>query len=72
MRAVFDWLDHRSGFRTIRHHLLDETLPAGTGWWFTFGSLLLFGLTLQVVTGTLLAMFYAPTPDHAWDSVRYI
>lgn len=72
MRAVFDWLDHRSGFRTIRHHLLDEKLPAGTGWWFTFGSLLLFGLTLQVVTGTLLAMFYAPTPDHAWDSVRYI
>jgi ubiquinol-cytochrome c reductase cytochrome b subunit len=72
MRGVFDWLDHRSGFRTIRHHLLDERLPAGTGWWFTFGSLLLFGLTLQVITGTLLALFYAPTPDHAWDSVRYI
>lgn len=72
MRAALDWLDHRSGFRTIRHHLLDEKLPAGTGWWFTFGSLLLFGLTLQVITGTLLALFYAPTPDHAWDSVRYI
>jgi ubiquinol-cytochrome c reductase cytochrome b subunit len=72
MRALFDWLDHRSGFRAIRHHLLDEPLPAGTGWWFTFGSLLLFGLTVQVITGTLLAMFYAPTPDHAWDSVRYI
>ncbi len=72
MRGVFDWLDHRTGFRALRHHLLDERLPAGTGWWFTFGSLLLFGLTLQVVTGTLLALFYAPTPDHAWDSVRYI
>lgn len=72
MRSLFDWLDNRTGFRTIRHHLLDEPLPAGTGWWFTFGSLLLFGLTIQVVTGTLLALFYAPTPDHAWDSVRYI
>jgi len=72
MRGVFDWLDHRTGFRNLRHHLLDEKLPAGTGWWFTFGSLLLFGLTLQVITGTLLALFYAPTPDHAWDSVRYI
>jgi ubiquinol-cytochrome c reductase cytochrome b subunit len=72
MRAVWDWLDDRTGFRTLRHHLLDERLPAGTGWWFTFGSLLLFGLTVQVVTGTLLALFYAPTPDHAWDSVRYI
>ena len=72
MRGVFDWLDHRTGFRAIRHVLLDEKLPPGTGWAFTFGSLLLFGLTIQVVTGTLLALFYAPTPDHAWDSVRYI
>ena len=29
---------------TLRHHLLDEPLPAGTGWWFTLGSVLLFGL----------------------------
>lgn len=72
IRGVCDWLDSRTGFRAIRHHLLDEPLPPGTGWAFTFGSLLLFGLTLQVVTGTLLALFYAPTPDHAWDSVRYI
>jgi ubiquinol-cytochrome c reductase cytochrome b subunit len=72
MRRLFDWLDHRTGFRAIRHVLLDEPLPPGTGWAFTFGSLLLFGLTIQVVTGTLLALFYAPTPDHAWDSVRYI
>ena len=27
---------------------------------------------MQVVTGIALALFYAPTPDHAWDSVRYI
>lgn len=72
MRRLLDWLDHRTGFRAIRHVLLDESLPPGTGWAFTFGSLLLFGLTIQVVTGTLLALFYAPTPDHAWDSVRYI
>lgn len=70
--GVMDWLDHRTGFRALRHHLLDEPLPPGTGWAFTLGSLLLFGLSLQVITGTLLAMFYAPTPDHAWDSVRYI
>ncbi|NQW04040.1 MAG: cytochrome b N-terminal domain-containing protein [Acidobacteria bacterium] len=69
---MFDWLDHRTGFRDLRHHLFDEPLPPGTGWAFTLGSLLLFGLTLQVLTGTLLALFYAPTPDHAWDSVRYI
>ncbi len=70
--ALLDWLDHRTGFRAIRKHLLDEPLPAGTGWWFTLGSVLLFGLGVQVVTGIALALYYAPTPDHAWDSVRYI
>ena len=72
IRGLVDWLDDRTGIRRIRHRLLDEPLPPGTGWWFTLGSLLLFGLGVQVVTGVTLALYYAPTPDHAWDSVRYI
>ncbi len=67
-----DWLDHRAGWRAARAHLLDEPLPAGTGWWFTIGSVLLAALALQAVTGILLSLTYAPTPDHAHDSVRYI
>ena len=70
--AIADWLDNRTGFADLRHLALDEPLPAGTGWWFTLGSVLLFGLGVQVVTGIGLALYYAPTPDHAWDSVRYI
>ncbi len=70
--AFADWLDNRTGFRSLRHHALDEPLPAGTGWWFTLGSILLFGLSVQVLTGIALALYYAPTPDHAWDSVRFI
>jgi quinol-cytochrome oxidoreductase complex cytochrome b subunit/mono/diheme cytochrome c family protein len=72
LAALLNWLDDRTGFRVIRFHLLDEPLPPGTGWFFTLGSILLVGLALQVVTGTALALFYAPTPDHAWDSVRFI
>lgn len=67
-----NWLDDRTGFRNLRHHALDEPLPPGTGWWFTLGSLLLFGIGVQFVTGIVLALYYAPTPDHAWDSVRFI
>ncbi len=66
------WLEDRTGIDRARYHLLDEPLPPGTGWWFTLGSVLLFGLTLQIVTGIALALFYAPTPDHAWESVRFI
>lgn len=69
---VANWLDSRLGWRAARHHLLDEQLPAGTGWWFTLGSVLLAALTLQAITGVLLSLTYAPTPDHAHDSVRYI
>ncbi len=71
-RGLLNWLDNRVGHRAILHHLLDEKLPAGTGWWFTLGSVLLFTLSVQTLTGILLALFYAPTPDHAWDTVRYI
>jgi ubiquinol-cytochrome c reductase cytochrome b subunit len=33
---------------------------------------LLAALTLQAVTGVLLSLTYAPTPDHAHESIRYI
>jgi ubiquinol-cytochrome c reductase cytochrome b subunit len=62
----------RTGYRTGLHHLLDEPLPAGTGWAFTTGSILLFLLAAQFVTGVGLSMYYVPAPALAYDSVRYI
>jgi ubiquinol-cytochrome c reductase cytochrome b subunit len=67
-----DWLDSRTGFRSLLKHLLDEPLPSGVGWWFVTGSIVLFLLTVQLLTGVLLAIFYSPSPDHAYDSVRFI
>src|SRR5258705_8900519 len=67
-----DWLDNRTGFRALLKHLLDEPLPSGVGWWFVTGSIVLFLLTVQLLTGVLLAIFYSPSPDHAYDSVRFI
>lgn len=72
MRRVFDWLQSRTGFRGARHALLEETLPPGTGWFFTLGSLVLALLGVQLLTGAFLTLYYAPTPDHAYDSVRFI
>jgi ubiquinol-cytochrome c reductase cytochrome b subunit len=71
-RQAVDWLDARTGIRAGRRHLLDEPLPPGVNWWFVLGSVLLFLLGLQVVSGIVLAMYYLPSPDHAYDSVRYI
>ena len=72
LRSVLDWLDSRTGFRSGRSHLLDEPIPAGVGWWFVTGSILLFLLGVQLITGIVLTMYYVPSPDHAYDSVRYI
>ena len=67
-----DWLDARTGYRAHVKHLLDEPLPGGVGWWFVTGSIVLFLLSVQLLTGVLLAIFYSPSPDYAYDSVRFI
>ena len=69
---VTQWLESRTGFRAAKRILLDEELPAGTGWFFTLGSVLLALLGVQLLTGAFLTLYYAPTPDHAYDSIRFI
>ncbi len=71
-RGVLEWLDARVGYTAVRGVVLDEELPAGTGWLFTLGSILLALLSFQLLTGAFLTLYYAPTPDHAYDSVRFI
>ena len=72
MHSLLDWLDHRTNYRAARKHLLDEPLPPGTGWWFVTGSILLFLLGVQIVTGIVLSMYYVPSSASAYDSVRFI
>jgi ubiquinol-cytochrome c reductase cytochrome b subunit len=67
-----DWFDARTGYRRGLRRLLDEPIPGDVNWWFTLGSVLLFLLLLQVVTGAVLTMYYVPTPTHAYDSVRFV
>jgi ubiquinol-cytochrome c reductase cytochrome b subunit len=69
---VGEWFDARTRHRTVRHVLLDEEIPAGTGWLFTLGSVLLALISIQLLTGAFLTLYYAPTPDHAYESVRFI
>ncbi|HSC26199.1 MAG TPA: cytochrome b N-terminal domain-containing protein [Vicinamibacterales bacterium] len=71
-RRILDWLDARIGYRRIARVLLDEPIPAGTGWLFTLGGVLLSLVAVQVLTGAFLTLYYAPTPDHAYESVRFV
>lgn len=50
----------------------EESLPPGVGWGHTLGSVLLFLLGLQLLTGVALALYYVPAPEHAWESLDYL
>jgi ubiquinol-cytochrome c reductase cytochrome b subunit len=72
VKRLLDWLHARTGHRTAVRTMLDEPLPPGTGWLFTLGSVLLALIVVQLLTGAFLTLYYAPTPDHAYDSIRFI
>ena len=72
MKRLLEWAQARTGYRNAAHVMLDEPLPPGTGWFFTLGSVLLGLLSIQLLTGAFLTLYYAATPDHAYDSVRFI
>ncbi|MDZ4799824.1 MAG: cytochrome b N-terminal domain-containing protein [Bryobacteraceae bacterium] len=69
---VLNWLEDRTGLPGLVEDFLMEDIPASSGWHQVFGSVALFSFLIQMVTGILLSMNYAPTPGEAWNSVRYI
>jgi ubiquinol-cytochrome c reductase cytochrome b subunit len=66
------WLGERLNLRALKEMLLLEPIPGGAKIAYVFGSALLFVFVLQIVTGIFLMFYYAPTVDHAWESIRYI
>lgn len=69
---AYEWLDSRLKLKSLEKTLLDEPIPGGASWIYVFGSATLFLFVLQATTGMFLAVYYAPTPDHAYDSVQFI
>lgn len=69
---IYQWLDSRLNLKPVQKTLLDEPIPGGASWIYVFGSATLFLFLTQAITGTFLAVYYAPTPDHAYDSVQFI
>lgn len=68
MRERYPWDE----FKNFAKHQSAKPLPPHVSWWHTFGSLALFLLVNQIVTGILLMVYYRPTADHAFESIRFI
>lgn len=56
----------------IYHALVSYKAPASLSYLWNFGSLALFCLVLQIITGIFLAMHYVASPDLAFNSVEHI
>jgi menaquinol-cytochrome c reductase cytochrome b subunit len=67
-----DWLDERSGIVQGTKYFLFRKVPSDTNWFHTLGSATLTAFLAQVLTGSILAMYYRPDPDKAYESIRYI
>jgi ubiquinol-cytochrome c reductase cytochrome b subunit len=74
--AIGRWIDARVGFREILMPILAHPIPRGAagrqGWWYVFGSASMTLLGIQVLTGILLALVYAPTAQDAYQSLLYL
>jgi quinol-cytochrome oxidoreductase complex cytochrome b subunit len=65
------WLDERLGWRRAWEAIFLRKVPK-VNWLYTLGSATLFVAINQIVTGILLTIYYVPTPDQAYATVRYI
>src|SRR6201989_431794 len=70
--TVVDWLDERTSLAGPARWLMFRKVPKGTNWFYTLGSATMFAFLNQAVTGVFLAMYYDPSPTHAYESARYI
>jgi menaquinol-cytochrome c reductase cytochrome b subunit len=70
--ATFDYVDRRTGLKFGSKWFLFRNVPAETSWFQTLGftAMALFGL--QAITGIILAMYYTPDPDQAYQSIQSI
>ena len=69
--GLADWIDTRVRMRELLPALLHVRIPTNVKT-FYLGGITLFLFFVQVVTGTLLSLYYQPTPETAYDSVQAI
>jgi quinol---cytochrome c reductase cytochrome b subunit, bacillus type len=67
-----DWLEERSGLVGYTKWFLFRNVPADISWAQTLGSAALTAFIVQAVTGVILAFYYKPDPNSAYESIQSI
>jgi ubiquinol-cytochrome c reductase cytochrome b subunit len=70
---VYNWFEQRLGLGAPVIAAAEHEVPSSTSsWWYVFGSGATVILILQIVTGILLALVYAPSAGNAWSSLEFL
>ena len=73
VKTAYDWLELRLQLEApIKEAALHPVPRKTASWWYVFGSAAFTLLLLQVVTGILLSIVYAPTAGQAWNSLNVL
>src|SRR5450756_1171669 len=69
-KAVLDWANNRLGTEELMEDQYNRIVPIhATNYIYCFGGIAFVLFIILVITGILLAMYYQPTPDTAYQSV---
>jgi cytochrome b6 len=67
------WLSDRIPLPALREFAAHKTVPVHrASLWYYFGGMSLFLFLVQVITGSLLLLYYRPSAGEAWESVQFV
>lgn len=72
MPQIWAWINERWPLSAVIRWSLEEEIPGGGSFAYTFGSALLAVFLLQVTTGIIQLFYYVPSVKSAYDSVNFL
>jgi ubiquinol-cytochrome c reductase cytochrome b subunit len=69
---IRDWIDYRLPIFSSMQHLQEYRAPKNLSYMWSWGSIAMICLMVQIITGVVLAMHYTPNVHLAFESVERI
>jgi len=67
------WIEERFDLAPLREFIDHKVVPVHSATpWYYLGGITLFLFGIQIATGLLLLLYYRPTPEEGFESVKYI
>lgn len=70
-RNLREWISDRFGLEPVKKNALDRRVAKGK-WYYGDGAALTLLLGVLIATGSVMTLTYSPSPETAYQSVKYI